>query len=144
MTALADAMKWIASPESLRWALCLILGLFCLANYWHPMVPIQERALFSALCVPALFLVTKPELDSRWWRYTDVGHAVLSVVAFGYIVLQWNEILLRQGAPTTGDMVLGGLAIYILIVGSTRNLGWGLTVVIGLFLAYTFLGQNLP
>jgi len=137
------------TPEDLKsirpsaWA-TFAVGAFCLLNYWVPLVPLQERALFAALVAPALFLVTKPDTPHAFWRRTDLPHALLSMVAFGYIVSEWYDILLRQGAPNPADIWLGVLAVYLLVVSAMRNQGIGFTLFIGLFLLYTFFGYLLP
>ncbi|MBM3601302.1 MAG: TRAP transporter fused permease subunit [Alphaproteobacteria bacterium] len=122
------------------------IGVFCLVNYWYPLVPLQERALFSALTMAALFLVVAPESAKHetLWRRTDPFHALLAVVCFGYIVYDWDSILQRQGAPTQLDIYFGAATIYLLLVASVRNLGAGLTWTIAIFLAYTFFGNLLP
>lgn len=125
-------------------ALAFCIGLFCLYNYYHPMVPLQERAIFSMLTLAALFLVVQPSREWTFWRYADPIHALLAVIAFGYIVVEWNAILLRQGAPTSLDMWLGGVALYLVLVASIRNLGAGLTGVIAFFLLYVAFGSYLP
>jgi TRAP transporter 4TM/12TM fusion protein len=124
--------------------LTLAIGVFCLVNYVHPLVPLQERAIFAMLTAPALFLVTKPESDWRLWRLTDLFHAVLAAICFGYIVLDWEQILFRQGEPSPLDMYLGAVTIYILVVASLRSLGTGFTIFVLIFLAYTFFGGLLP
>ena len=124
--------------------LTFAIGAYCLLNYWFPLVPLQERALFSAICAPALFLVTKPDNPHPFWRRTDLLHALLSIVCFGYIVSEWYEILLRQGAPTPLDMYLGVLMVYVLLVAAFRNQGAGFTIFIVVFLIYTFFGSLLP
>lgn len=124
--------------------LAFSIGAYAFFNYWYPRVPIEERAMFAALTMCALFLLTPRQRDLRFWRYTDPVHAALSVVAFGYIVMDWQQILMRQGAPTTLDMYLGALAVYLIVMACARNLGAGLTGVICFFLFYTFFGWMLP
>src|SRR5262249_20366490 len=137
------SLRTLLRPD-FKWLLAFTIGAFCLWNYWYPLVPLQERAIFATLVTPALFLVVAPEQPSRFWRYTDYVHAIMSAIVFGYIVADWEEILLRQGAPTWLDMMLGAVAVYLLIIASARNMGAGLTVVLALFLLYTFFGQFLP
>lgn len=143
---LRDRISGIRSLPRLdfKWLLAFAIGVFCLWNYFYPLVPLEERAIFATLVTPALFLVITPETASPFWRYTDYLHAALGVIVFGYIVADWEEILLRQGAPTTLDMVLGAVTVYLLLVASARNMGIGLTVVLVIFLLYTFFGQFLP
>lgn len=124
--------------------LAFCIGLFCLYNYYHPMVPLQERAIFSMLTLAALFLMVRPAKPRAVWRYADPVHAALAVLAFGYIAVDWSAILMRQGAPTSMDMWLGAVAIYLVLVASIRNLGAGLTGVIVFFLLYVAFGSYLP
>jgi TRAP transporter 4TM/12TM fusion protein len=137
------SVRTLPRPD-LKWLLAFAIGAFCLWNYWYPTVPLAERAIFATLTAPALFLVIRPESESAFWRYTDYVHAAVAAIVFGYIVADWEQILLRQGAPTTLDMVFGAVTVYLLLIASARNMGAGLTVVLALFLLYTFFGQFLP
>lgn len=118
------------------------LPLFAVANVWYPMVPMSERSLLAAVALTAFFLTR--ESPNRTVRAFDLICAALSAISFGYVVIYWQELLMRQGLPTQADLAFGCLGISLIFVATARCFGTGLTVIVVLFLAYSFLGQYLP
>lgn len=123
-------------------ALFLALPLFALYNVWYPTVPLQERAILGLLAVSAYFVSVPPR--SVWSFALDCFHVVLGVLIFGYLIFFWEELLLSQGIPSTTDIVLGVIGVYVVLVATVRSLGIGLAAVVGVFLVYTLFGQHLP
>ena len=123
-------------------ALFLALPLFALYNVWFPTVPLQERAILGLLAVSAYFVSVPPR--STWWFALDCFHVVLGALIFGYLIFFWEELLLSQGIPSTTDVALGVVGIYVVLVATVRSLGIGLAAVVGVFLVYTLFGQHLP
>ena len=123
-------------------ALFLALPLFALYNVWFPTVPLQERAILGLLAVSAYFVSVPPR--SAAWFALDCFHVVLGVLIFGYLIFFWEELLLSQGIPSTTDIVLGVIGVYVVMVATVRSLGLGLAAVVGVFLVYTLFGQHLP
>ncbi len=123
-------------------ALFLALPLFALYNVWFPTVPLQERAILGLLAVSAYFVSVPPR--STLWFALDCFHVVLGVLIFGYLIFFWEELLLSQGIPSTTDIVLGVIGVYVVLVATVRSLGIGLAAVVGVFLVYTLFGQHLP
>lgn len=123
-------------------ALFLALPLFALYNVWFPTVPLQERAILGLLAVAAYFVSVPPR--SAAWFALDCFHVALGVLIFGYLIFFWEELLLSQGIPSTTDIVLGVIGVYVVMVATVRSLGLGLAAVVGVFLLYTLFGQYLP
>ena len=123
-------------------ALFLALPLFALYNVWFPTVPLQERAILGVLAVSAYFVSVPPR--STLWFALDCFHVVLGALIFGYLIFFWEELLLSQGIPSTTDIVLGVIGVYVVMVATVRSLGAGLAAVVGVFLVYTLFGQHLP
>ena len=122
--------------------LFLALPLFALYNVWFPSVPLQERAILGLLAVSAYFVSVPPR--SAAWFALDCFHVVLGALIFGYLIFFWEELLLSQGIPSTTDIVLGVVGVYVVMVATVRSLGLGLAAVVGVFLVYTLFGQHLP
>ena len=127
---------------TLHSGLLLSLPLFALYDVWYPMVPIQERAILGLLAMCALFTSVRPR-SVRWAALGGV-HLALSITVFGYVIASWEALLLRQGIPTTADIVLGVIGVYVVMVATVRGLGIGLAAVATAFLVYALLGQFLP
>ena len=68
---------------------------------------------------------------------------ILGIVGIGcclYLVVFKDDIAVRAGLPTTGDLVAASVGLTVLGIAVFRSLGLPLVIVAGLFLAYCFLG----
>ncbi|MFO7889151.1 MAG: TRAP transporter permease [bacterium] len=70
--------------------------------------------------------------------------AVLSSAAVLYIVMDWQGIATRYGAPLTRDLVIGIVGVVLILEASRRVIGPALAGVAILFSLYGFLGPYLP
>ena len=67
--------------------------------------------------------------------------ATAGVVCCLYIVVLRNEIAVRAGLPTTGDLVASTIGMLILGITVYRSLGLPLLIVASVFVAYVFFGN---
>lgn len=74
----------------------------------------------------------------------DLCWCGLSLLVFGYVVLNHEEIAFKSGLVTQTDLVLGVICVIVVMEATRRVVGWALVVTALLFLAYAFYGQNLP
>ncbi len=72
--------------------------------------------------------------------------AILGVAACLYIVVLRNEIAVRAGLPTTGDLIASTIGMVVLAITVFRTLGLPLLIVASVFVTYVFFGdaQWLP
>ena len=68
--------------------------------------------------------------------------AVVGVACCLYIVVLRNEIAVRAGLPTTGDLVASTLGMIILGITVYRSLGLPLLIVASVFVCYVFFGNS--
>ncbi|WP_026960728.1 TRAP transporter permease [Aliagarivorans taiwanensis] len=61
-----------------------------------------------------------------------------------YLLIFRNELALRIGIPSTGDLVCAVVGMVCLLEAARRALGPPLVVVAVVFLTYTFAGQHMP
>ena len=61
-----------------------------------------------------------------------------------YIMLDWEGIALRSGAPNLVDMIMGVLVAVLLLEATRRAVGPALSVIVLLFTLYAFLGPYMP
>jgi TRAP transporter 4TM/12TM fusion protein len=76
-----------------------------------------------------------------WW---DMLMVSLTLVCGVYIIVEWHEIVLRQGDPTNWDIYLGILAPLLVLELMRRTTGWALPLVCTGFLLYTYFGPYFP
>ncbi|MCY3876236.1 MAG: TRAP transporter permease [Rhodobacteraceae bacterium] len=68
--------------------------------------------------------------------------AALGIIACLYIVVLRNEIALRAGLPTSGDLTISTIGMIILFLTVYRVLGLPLAIVAGFFVLYVFFGDS--
>lgn len=78
---------------------------------------------------------------SGWLGWLFAGAAI---VVCAYLALENQELVARSGSPTTLDLVMGAVTIFLVIELARRATGWGLIAVCILALGYAFAGPYLP
>ncbi len=81
---------------------------------------------------------SSPRNRIPWYDWVLAG---LGVMACLYIVVLRNEIAVRAGLPTTGDLVISTFGLLILGVTVFRALGLPLLIVTSVFVFYVFFGH---
>ena len=70
--------------------------------------------------------------------------AIAGAFTAAYFILFYRELALRPGNPTTTDIVVATTGLVLLLEATRRSVGWPMTVLAALFIAYTMGGQYLP
>ena len=76
-----------------------------------------------------------------WW---DVVCAALGVATIVYLLAGGDDIWDRNTLPNRRDVFFGVIFVLLVLEAVRRTSGWIMLFVIGLFLAYGFLGPWLP
>lgn len=79
--------------------------------------------------------------------YSKTWFWLLGILGFLTGVYNWvfyKDLIMRSGFHTVPDLIVGTLVIVLVFEGARRLMGWPLTVIAGIFLAYCFLGNYLP
>jgi TRAP transporter 4TM/12TM fusion protein len=74
----------------------------------------------------------------------DVVLALASLVALGYILLDFEAFIYRSYVPTTLDLVFGAVTILLVLEATRRAVGNALALVAIAFLLYALVGDRLP
>lgn len=135
------------------------LSIFILVEVNYPFLRPQSRlALFALLGLIIVFFKypLHPKLaDNLFIDILDFGLAFLSLVCFGYVILQtepvfeslWlNDTYLgnRASAEHFLDFLIGGVALILILEATRRSIGLTLTILASIFLFYALAGQYLP
>ena len=67
---------------------------------------------------------------------------VIGVACCLYIVVLRNEIAVRAGLPTQGDLIASSIGMIVLGITVYRSLGLPLLIVAGVFVSYVFFGNS--
>ncbi len=126
----------IARAWHLAFALCLAFLVYPAYNEQNP--PFWIRGLRKI--IP---FVGRRSTISRI-PFLDIIFALAAVCAALFIWWDFDELVWRQGMPSTADMIFGTILIVMLLEGARRALGPALAILAGLFLLYTVIGPFLP
>ena len=94
-------------------------------------------ALFLAALAFPLFQ-SSPRRSIPWY---DWLLAFAGVAACLYLFVFKNDIAVRAGLPTTGDLIASSVGLIVIGIACYRSLGLPLVIVASVFLAYTFFGD---
>ena len=74
----------------------------------------------------------------------DVICALLGIGTTGYLLLNYQELVLRAGLNTQTDIIVGIIGVLMVFEATRRTVGWPMLTVALIFVAYAFLGPYMP
>lgn len=114
----------------------------------------KERAIHLAFAITLLFLVNpcfkKPIKFCSFLSVRDriplIDYALAAAGALTalYIVLDYEGIAMRAGAPTPRDLFVGSILVILLLESTRRVIGPALPIIALLFTGYAFAGPHMP
>ncbi|MXU64555.1 TRAP transporter permease [Oceanomicrobium pacificus] len=102
------------------------------STWWIPVI--------SLLMVAAVILGSPHDKIAPWEWLLAIAGAGCAL----YLYVFYREISGRVGAPIPQDFVVAVAGLMLLLEATRRSLGPALMIVASVFLAYTFLGPNMP
>lgn len=105
-----------------------------------------QRAVHLAFAMSLVFLLYPSR--KRWSReHLHWIDGLLSIIAAAlplYIVVFYQELVLRAGMATPLDIVVGTLGVLMVLEAARRVVGWPIVIVAAIFVAYAFAGPYIP
>lgn len=134
------------TPARVAAILAILFSAYQLGSVAYKMLPaMQHRAIHVSFALMLVFLLYPASKRSRGRiTFLDVVFALVGAAVGAYIVIDYQNIIYRIGAPTTMEVVMGTLAIITIMEACRRSMGPALVVVAGVFVAYALLGHLLP
>jgi TRAP transporter 4TM/12TM fusion protein len=108
---------------------------------------LRYSIIFLTAMLPITFLTTTSSKRRTDLGVMDVMLAAASLASGTYLLMNIERYLeWVQGltVPTTADIIVGSALVLIVFEASRRTVGWGLTSVVLILMAYTFFGQYIP
>ncbi len=141
--------KWVVSTAAICWSLFqLSIASWLILDSWY------VRAIHLAFAIFIVYvsfpMFRKPRLGIRYWAATDrvpmLDWILAVAAAFSalYVLLDYQGIVNRYGAPIPRDIVMGFTLIVLLLEASRRTIGPALTVIATVFTLYAFFGPYMP
>ena len=105
-----------------------------------------QRAIHLAfgLSLVYLFYPARQEWSREKLHPLDVVLAITAATVCIYVVVFYQELVLRSGRVTTMDMIIGCLAILLVLEAARRVIGWPMVIIALAFIAYALLGRYVP
>ena len=105
-----------------------------------------QRDIHITLILVIVFLIFPMTRKGAMEKATFLDYVLvlLALASGSYIVLFYQEIVLRAGAPSTADLVCGGIMILLILEATRRATGWVLVGIAVVFLLYNFMGPYIP
>lgn len=77
-------------------------------------------------------------------NWFDILLALLGVAVILYMLIDFEDFIYRSVVPNLWDKVFGVILIILVIEATRRTTGWIMPLVVAAFIAYAFLGPQLP
>ena len=105
-------------------------------------------AIFMTLTLVLTFVIYPGKSGWEKVNLLDILFIVLTLVSMGYIIFNYDYLLLvrmEDVTPvTTQEIVLGTIALLVVLEASRRVVGLPMAIIAVIFILYTMLGQYLP
>ena len=128
--------------------ICICFSLFQIyTGFFGALDAMIQRCvhLSFGICLVYLLCPTKKAwVKEGRFHPIDVALAVLAMIPPIYILVNYQQLILRAGTVTPTDTVIGVLGIVMIIEAARRIVGLPIVIVVCCFLAYGFFGPYLP
>ena len=143
----ADTMQYTGLMAKFVSALAITFSVFQLYTATFGVLDAQlQRAVHLGFGLALVYLLYP---SRKSWSRTkvhplDVVLAILGAASPAYIVLEYQQLVLRSGTVTTPDLAVGLIGILLVIEATRRVVGIPMVTVVLCFIAYAFAGPYMP
>lgn len=143
----ADTMQYTGLMAKFVSALAITFSIFQLYTATFGVLDAQlQRAVHLGFGLALVYLLYPSR--KRWSRTKvhplDVVLAILGAASPAYIVLEYQQLVLRSGTVTTSDLAVGLIGILLVVEATRRVVGIPMVMVVLCFIAYAFSGPYMP
>lgn len=143
----ADTMQYKGFMAKLISALAITFSLFQLYTAIYGVLDAHlQRAIHLGFGLALVYLLY-PTCKS-WSRSKlhplDFILAILGAAAPAYLVINYQELVMRAGMVSETDLIIGLLGLLLVIEATRRVVGMPMVIVALLFLTYAFAGPYMP
>ncbi|MDX9871818.1 MAG: TRAP transporter fused permease subunit [Clostridia bacterium] len=145
VTPKASPASWI--KNSIFWKVSVIVALAMAAFHFYTscfgvLEAWRHRSVHMIFILLLAYLsygkITKFRLAEKVITLT------LVIVCSAYVLIGFPDIYLREGIPTTGDIIIGTILTFLIIEAARRYVGAPMAIIALLFFAYALFGHYLP
>ena len=129
-------------------ALCICFSLFQIyTGIFGTLDAMIQRCVHLSFGISLVFLLCptkKSWIKGGRFHPIDILFTVLAVIPPVYILLNYQQLILRAGTVTPTDALVGLLGIVMVLEAARRIVGLPIVIVVLCFLLYGFLGPYMP
>ena len=129
-------------------ALCICFSLFQIyTGIFGTLDAMIQRCVHLSFGISLVFLLCptkKSWIKGGRFHPIDILFTVLAVIPPVYILVNYQQLILRAGTVTPTDAVVGLLGIVMVLEAARRIVGLPIVIVVLCFLLYGFLGPYMP
>lgn len=143
----SDTMEYKGIMAKIVSAIAITFSIFQLYTATFGVLDAQlQRAVHLGFGLALVYLLypTRKSWSRTKLHPFDLLLAILGAAAPAYILIEYNQLVLRSGLVTTPDLVVGILGILLVVEATRRVVGIPMVTVVVLFLAYAFAGPYMP
>ncbi|WP_313025856.1 TRAP transporter permease [Pseudomonas lopnurensis] len=131
--------------RGLVFVFCIALSLFTLVtSSFGAMTPVLQRGIHITLVLVLVLLLHPTRKNNGALRAADYLMIGLIIASGIYLYDAYQSINERIGYVTLWDKVFGSIFILVLLEACRRVVGWALTIIAAVFLAYGVFGYLVP
>ncbi|MCD8174823.1 MAG: TRAP transporter permease [Phascolarctobacterium sp.] len=127
--------------------ICILFAIFQLYTATFGILDAQlQRAVHLTFGFLLIFLLypARKSWSGQARHPLDVLFAIVSACTSMYIVVFYNELVLRAGMNTETDFIVGLIGTVMVFEAARRVVGWPMITVAFVFLMYAFFGNYIP
>ena len=110
---------------------------FVLGSVKSRRVHLAFAMILAALAYPLFKSSPRRRVPMYDWALAGIG-----VIVCLYAVVLQDQIAIRSGLPTEGDLYISAVGLIVLMIATYRSLGLPLVIVVSVFLIYVFFGDQ--
>lgn len=105
-----------------------------------------QRAVHLAFAMSLVYLLypSRKKWSREHLHWVDGALSVAAASLPLYIVIFYQDLVLRAGMATPTDILVGALGVLMVLEAARRVVGWPIVTVAVVFLAYAFAGPYIP
>ncbi len=108
------------------------------------MTAILQRSTHLTFVLALVFLLFPTFKETKKTYFIDMPIVLIIVASGFYLYFTFDELLFRLGDPNVWDVFFGFAIIVVLLEATRRLVGWPMTLLGIISLAYAFFGDFLP
>ena len=143
----SDTMEYTGLMAKFVSALAITFSIFQLYTATFGVLDAQlQRAVHLGFGLALVYLLypTRKSWSRTKVHPLDVVLAILGAAAPAYILIEYQQLVLRSGLVSDTDLAVGLVGILLVVEATRRVVGLPMVTVVILFLAYAFAGPYMP